>query len=222
MHTTLLCVLFEKGEVDEATYGRVLISMGWLSKQHYELTRKTPLLWRAWKRHCKTMMPKQIGDDSVHMKNDRLSLTTRSRCYTADELGFFVPHGGNGSLRCQNMEHFYADTLRVKWPQPRDGTSFNRTRYVDWTLRKYVIKNKRRVAWEEDMERKMRRHRQICDELAQRPWLSARLEGLTADALYLTKDEKESRLEFIDYSRAKRKRKAAEDDDGGGSDGGDD
>ena len=209
MHSNLISLLFEHGEPpggDEATYGRLLIFFGWLSKDHYEWTRKTPLLWRAWKRHCKSLMPKKIGDESVHMKNDHLSLTTRSRCYTANEQGYFVPHGGNGGARCQNMEHYYEGTLRVKWPQPRDGLAFNKTRYVDWTLQKYVVKNKRRVAWEEEMERKVKKHRELCDNLAERPWMFRRLEGLASDTLFITKAEKEERLDFIDFYRTKRKR----------------
>lgn len=95
MNHQLLRLVCEQIEVSDEGTRLLLLLTGWLCKEWRHLFRETTFIWQTWRRHCARLMPHELGPNSRHRQD--LSLTTRSRCYTADINGFFRPHGGNGS-----------------------------------------------------------------------------------------------------------------------------
>jgi len=160
---------------DEAEF--LVISLGWLNAETRRLTRAGDCglgVWKAWKRVCDRLMPRRLAELSVHRRD--LSLTTRSRCYTADEHGLFVPHGGNGGVRCEELSHYFSNTLRPHWPV----TAPAKPQYVQWTLQKLAAKNGARTRQLQRLADDWLRHRAVCAQLAERPWLLEQAEKLLA------------------------------------------
>lgn len=168
MHDHILRLVLNVLRPEESRADRLfMMRLGWLTPRLRTLTRETPFMWDLWKQHCAALMPRQLADESLH-RND-LSLTVRSRCYTANTHGVFVPHGGNGGGRCKNLAHYYTTSLEVKWPRMTD--SFNHATYLAWCLAKYRLLMRRKYGKFERLSRKWDKHRALCEQLAERPWV---------------------------------------------------
>lgn len=137
-------------------------------------------------------MPGDIGATSEHRRD--LTLTSRSRCYSATRLGYFRPGGGggsNGSDRCTNAAHYYRSTLVPRWPKAAPAYAD----YVRWTLMKMATRfgvESRRVA---KLRRDAAQHRLVCAQLAERPWLLAQA-SMMLEWRGHTNEVHERRLQF--------------------------
>lgn len=122
MNPALVATLCEIAAANNDAH--LLVSLGWIDAATRQQSRQDE--WKSWKVVCGRLMTQQLCESSLHRYD--LLLSTRSRCYTANANGYFVPHGGNGSERCGNLDHYYVNTLQPCWPKS-DPTS---SCYVAW------------------------------------------------------------------------------------------
>lgn len=180
MNGDILLLLCEQVLGDSEEDLHFVVSLGWISAEIRALTRQGDpcLIWRTWKRLCAqhAVTSRSLCSQSVHRQD--LSLTARSRCYTADANGFFRPHGGNGSDRCENLQHYYRNTLTPKWPTAALGETVSRQNYIKWTLQKLASRDVARTRRHLKLAAEWLQHRDACARLAERPWLLDEVEAL--------------------------------------------
>lgn len=186
----LLLMLIGLLRADEV---QLMVSFGWVCKRWRTLTRETDAAWTVWRSICGRLMPKEITATSVHRQD--LSLTTRSRCYTANVNGYFEPNGGGGEPRCSNQDHYYTDSLEPNMPREIKDL----TNYCHWTLGRLSLKSNVRSRRRQKLQRIWSDHRKACEQVAEMPWLFDDIKTLMAQPM-MSRSKHEARRAFYELS----------------------
>jgi hypothetical protein len=143
------------------------LQLQWIDDEWYETMNETDRGWRVWQRlYWRICKRKTLLPTSLHRRD--LSLSTRHRCYAQmNSYGFFTQPDG-GSLRCEQIEHYWPNSLVEK--ATVDDT---KSRGV-W--RDACLVELERIDKEHDRRTAAKRHtyaahRDTCELLSQRPWL---------------------------------------------------
>jgi hypothetical protein len=194
MNADLLSLVCEQVLGDSDDDLCFIVSLGWISADLRAWSRS--LLRKTWKRLCVAhAVAGTICSSSVHRKD--LSLTTRSRCYTANNGGYFEPHGGNGSDRCENVRHYYRNSLQPHWPSKHPD---RRRDYVTLMLRKLASRHGAVTKQQEKLHTQRRKHRDACERLAECPWLLDEVEALLSQRRPLTAKTLERKRKFAELN----------------------